>query len=209
MSGTCLIISGGDFDPTFHAQNTHSFDYVIACDKGYEYAKTLGIRPDCVIGDFDSCGIEVDPGIKVIRLPSEKDDTDTGFAAKYALEKGYDSITVICAMGGRFDHSLANVQTLAHIAGAGAWAAMLSENDIVHAITASSIMLPQRDGWNFSVFAFTDVCEGVNIDGAKYNVNDAVLHNTYPVGESNDWHGGNAFVSCKSGTLIVIESKLR
>ena len=208
MSGRCLIISGGDFDQTFYTQNTHEFDYVIACDKGYEYAVRYGITPDLVVGDFDSVSIEVDPKISVIRLPAAKDDTDTGYAARWALEKGYDSITIICAMGGRFDHQWANIQTLASIASQGAWAAMLSEDTIVHALCASSIILPARSNWSFSVFAFSDTCEGVTIEGAAYNTADTILNNTYPIGESNEWSQDSAYVSCTSGILLVIESRL-
>ena len=48
---TCLIISGGEFNAL---PSDLQFDYVIACDHGFDHAKKLGINPDILIGDFDS-----------------------------------------------------------------------------------------------------------------------------------------------------------
>ena len=70
-----------------------AFDYVIACDHGYDHAKRMGIRPDVIIGDLDS----LDQGermetVPVLRYPEQKDDSDTMLAVKYALQEGFTSI---------------------------------------------------------------------------------------------------------------------
>ena len=103
----CVIISGGDFDTS---ADIVPGDFVIACDKGYTYAERLGIRPDLVIGDFDSCTGKVKEGIPVRRLPCEKDDTDTMSAVRYAVGSGFEEIVLCCALGGRADHAYSNYQ---------------------------------------------------------------------------------------------------
>ena len=87
-------------------------DFVICADKGYKYAKRLGVHINAVLGDFDSCDIkDVDfKGVKV--FPSEKDFTDCEIAVDYACEKGADEIVLLCATGGREDHFLGNIYAL-------------------------------------------------------------------------------------------------
>ena len=81
---TCLIISGGEFAPL---PLDLKYDYVIACDHGYDYAIRLGITPDLIIGDFDSCDTDVTSinEIPVETFPVAKDDTDTMLAVKCAI----------------------------------------------------------------------------------------------------------------------------
>ena len=86
---SCLIITGGDFSPFTVPEGA----FVIACDRGYAYARRCGVRPDLVVGDFDSYGGEVDAGIPVRKLPVEKDDTDTVSALRCALSRGFEEIT--------------------------------------------------------------------------------------------------------------------
>lgn len=204
MSRTCLIISGGEYDDI----RPQKCDLTIACDKGYEYALRLGIKPDLVIGDFDSYSGEIDGGIDCITLPASKDDTDTGYAVKYAIQHGSDDITIICALGGRLDHTISNLQTLCRAARANVSARILSTDTVIHAVCNSGIVLEKRSGWAFSVFSAADVCKGVTIKGAKYPLNDAELYNTYPIGQSNDWAEDRASICCREGILIIIESRI-
>ena len=75
---TCIIISGGDYSPIGPVR---SGDFVIACDKGYEYARREGIVPQLIMGDFDSYGGALPESVPVERFKKEKDDTDTMLAA--------------------------------------------------------------------------------------------------------------------------------
>ena len=204
MSGTCLIISGGEFDNCIPSPA----DYVIACDKGYEHALKLGITPDIVIGDLDSITVHVPEDINKIVLPTAKDDTDTSYAVKYAISLGYDDISIICALGGRADHAYSNTQTICAAAKQGASVRILSTGTVIHAICGSSIILPRRDGWAFSVFSASDRCHGVTITGAEYSVDSIEMYNSYPIGQSNGWAEDIASVSCNDGILLVIESKI-
>ena len=112
---SCLIITGGDFSPFTVPEGA----FVIACDRGYAYARRCGVRPHLVVGDFDSYSGELDPEIPLQKLPTEKDDTDTMSALRYALSRGFAEITLVCALGGRLDHTLANLQAAVFAAKAG------------------------------------------------------------------------------------------
>ena len=74
-------------------------DFVVACDAGYHNAERLDLRPDLIVGDFDSAP-QPKTEHETIVLPHVKDDTDTQYAAHWLLEHGYDEITLLGALGG-------------------------------------------------------------------------------------------------------------
>lgn len=104
--------------PEFSKEKLDGFvlkeDFVICADRGYLYAKSLEISPDVVLGDFDSVDIsEISEKEKIILYPTEKDYTDCEIAVDLAIEKGADEIVLLCATGGRIDHTLGNIYALA------------------------------------------------------------------------------------------------
>ncbi len=201
---TALIISGGDYSSL---PALIQFDICIACDKGYLYAEKMGIRPDIIIGDFDSASRPLYNNIPILTFPVEKDDTDTMLAIKYALEKRCEHIIVICALGNRLDHTLANIQSLAFIAAHNCVGEIISDTEHIQTLTGeASIVLPRRSSRSLSLFAVSDKCEGVSISGAKYDVADVTITNTFPIGCSNAWDKEEVTVSIKSGILLIVES---
>lgn len=196
----CLIISGGEFSKT----PEEKFDLIIACDKGYSYAKKLSIKPDVVIGDFDSLEIDVEKDIEVIKLPKKKDDTDTYYAAKYAIDHGATEICICSALGGRLDHTIANIQTISYIASKNIKAMIYDNDKKVYAIHDSSISIKKESYDNLSIFAMDDICEGVSITGTEYELRDENIKNNFPIGVSNTWTCDFADISVKKGTLIII-----
>ena len=54
-------------------------DFVVACDAGYRNAERLDLRPDLIVGDFDSAP-QPKTEHETIVLPHVKDDTDTQYA---------------------------------------------------------------------------------------------------------------------------------
>ena len=201
--GKCLIITGGDYAPV----NTENYDYIIACDKGYEYACRMGIRPDTVIGDFDSFSGTVDNSLNIITLPAEKDDTDTMYAVRHALSLGHRNISICCALGGRLDHTIANIQTAAYITGHGGSVCITGTDSSLYMIRDSAIELARAAGAYISIFSYSGKASGVTLRGLKYGLEDAVLTDSYPLGVSNEWKDDNAFIEVKNGVLCIIISK--
>lgn len=69
-------------------------DYVVCADGGLRLAKRLGVRPQLIVGDFDSgkdpasCPDPLFEGVPVLRVPSEKDDTDTKLGLEQLFQRG-------------------------------------------------------------------------------------------------------------------------
>ncbi|MCD8021752.1 MAG: thiamine diphosphokinase [Lachnospiraceae bacterium] len=83
-------------------------DLVIAADGGYRYLQKLGVEPDILMGDFDS--LEIVPEHRhLIRHSPIKDDTDMALAVAWAEKAGYETFFLYGGLGGRLDHSLANL----------------------------------------------------------------------------------------------------
>ena len=107
---TALVITGG-YCNTERAKKMLpvAVDLIIAADSGYATAQQLGITPDITLGDFDSYRETLPPQMKTLRVPCEKDVTDTMLACEYARDNGCSYITIVGGTGGRIDHSISNV----------------------------------------------------------------------------------------------------
>ena len=201
----CVIVSGGDFSPV---SGLLQEDFVIACDRGYQWCERMGLKPDLLISDFDSYDGPVAQDIRLDRHMPEKDDTDTMLAVRYAVEHGFRSILVCCALGGRLDHLIANLQAMLFAQTHGVSAVLQCEDTEIFTLRNSSLKLPRRDGWSLSVFALDGPCRGVCIRGAKYPLENAELIPSLPLGVSNQWIAEEAVISVLEGTLMIVLSEL-
>ena len=202
----CVIVSGGTFSPVSCLRED---DFIIACDSGYAHCIRLGVKPDLLISDFDSYDGDVAPDIAVDRHIPEKDDTDTMLAVRYAIEHDFSDILLCCALGGRLDHLVANLQTMVYARRHGVHVSLLSEDTEIHALCEETMVIPRREGWSLSVFAVDGPCSGVTIRGAYYPLDHAELLPSFPLGVSNRWAAEEAQVTVEEGILLVILSSLR
>ena len=200
----CFIYAAG----TFYGlrEPPRGGDLQIAADAGLLLCERLGVRPDVVLGDFDSMDVRQAPA-DCIRVPVEKDDTDTGHAIRHALDQGYRTLILVCALGGRLDHTLANIQNAASAAAEGANVTILDEREEITFLTGGTLRLPRRKGWGLSVFSLTDRCTGVCLRGVKYRLEDAVLTNRVPLGVSNEFAAPEAEISLTQGILMIAQTK--
>lgn len=177
-------------------------DYIIAADGGYDAARKLGITLHVLAGDMDSIS-SVPRNTEVIILPAEKDDTDTHYCAKLALERGFDDITIIGGMTGRLDHTLANLHTLAFLVNNGARARMLGHGTKVYMIN-DSLELEFEARRTVSLFAYGGAARGVCISGVKYPLKNATLTPDFPIGVSNVAVDSIVKVSVAEGLVFVV-----
>ena len=162
MNRICYIVGAGedcglDFAP-------QSADLVIAADGGYRKLLDAGIRPHVVIGDFDSLGAAPEEE-QVITLPTVKDVTDTWAAIDYGLERGFEKFYLYGCTGGRIEHTLANIQTAAALAERGKCCLIFGKTQIITAISSETVIFSESCTGFLSVFSYTDICEGVSLQG--------------------------------------------
>lgn len=205
----CYIFAGGVIESLGHIDcEAVRGGLVICADRGCEYARKLGIVPDVIVGDFDSYSGELPDNAEIIKSVPEKDDTDTMLAVKTAIDRGADRITLYGALGARFDHAFANVQTLIYAHGQGCEMTIADSDNIISVQGAGRRSYPLMKDWYFSVFALSEGAEILSMSGVKYPLENAVLTNGFPLGVSNEITSGEAVIAVRSGLLLVVRSKM-
>ena len=197
----CWIVGAGDYDAPPALQPAPD-DLVIAADRGLESAKRAGLIPTLVVGDFDSLG-RVPAGGNVIKLPVEKDVTDTAAAVEEGIKRGCSDFLLLGCTGGRPDHTFAAYQLLADLARRGCFGVMIGDGFSVTALSDGALCFPAGAKGTLSVFAVGGRATGVNLSGVFYPLTDGALDPTFPLGVSNSFTEKPASVSVQRGTLLI------
>ena len=200
--GICHVVGAGEFCP--RGLTPGPGDLVIAADGGFAALEGLGRSPDLVVGDFDSLGHRPDHP-HVVALPVEKDDTDMHSAIRLGWERGYRAFRLYGGTGGRIDHTLANIQSLAWLASQRGRGWLVGPDWTATVLSdGGALTLEAGRRGTVSVFCLGDRAEGVDIQGLKYGLSDGVLTADYPLGVSNSFLGGESRVSVRRGKLLVL-----
>ena len=200
--GICYIVGAGDCTESIKRQKG---DFVIAADGGARHLFRMGITPDLFVGDFDSTDSAGDAPL-VSRHPQEKDDTDMALAVREGEARGAKEFYLYGALGGgRFDHSIANLQLLLSCARRGLTVTLVHGDQRTRVLRAGEKMcFPASARGYVSVFAIGGVCTGVCLRGLKYPLEGACLSPDTPLGVSNELVGACASVSAEEGNLLVV-----
>ncbi len=201
----CVIIGGADINDYNTIRGyLNTNDFCIYCDSGLKHMEQLSISPDLIVGDFDS---HKNPNLDVetIVLPCEKDDTDTYFAIKEAVKRGYNDFVLVGVVGQRLDHTLSNVSILLYLES-------INKNGVI-VDDYSEMMIVSNDAEYiddsypfFSLLNITGKAKGVYIENAKYPLSDAEITCEYQYGVSNEViKGKKAKVWVNNGKLLLIK----
>lgn len=197
--------------------------YRIAADSGLSAAEALGLRPDLIVGDFDSYTGTLpagEGGPEILRVPAEKDVTDTVLACQIALERGYPRLLILGGTGGRADHTLSNILWLYSLKKQGADALLTDGRNEFRVLRDECAAIPRMpgaakegggDGWYFSLFAM-GIAGGerctVTASGCRYPLPEPAElgwdNPSYAV--SNEVTGEEALIRV-TGTVLLIRSR--
>ena len=185
-------------------------DFIIACDAGYRNCAPLHCKPHVIVGDFDTAPCPQQEDDEIVVLPHVKDDTDTEYAAKLAVQKGFDEVLLLGGLGGRrLEHTLANLCTGLGLEKRGVRAMLQDERSrITFVMPGETRRYPKEDYFYFSAFPMEGRAEGVCEQGSYYELTDAELTAGYPLGVSNEYAEGSdcITVSTREGALVIVET---
>lgn len=207
-----LIMSGGTKPSRELAldEATRS-DLIIGVDKGINYLYEYGIKPDILLGDFDS--VDKDILHRVIssygelqQFPPEKDFTDTQAAIYKCMDLDVEEIVLLAATGCRLDHTMANIGLLYQCLKQGKKASIKDDKNTIF-MADKNVELEGRKGSYFSLMAFGRTVEDINIKGAKYPLKDYDLNQWDNITISNEFCEGTVSVTFKNGNLIIFYSR--
>ncbi len=200
----CVICGAapfGDIEPLKALLRTD--DTVVVADGGYRLAAALGLTPQVTVADFDSSAPREVEG-ECVRLPVEKDVTDTHAAMALLFSRGYREFLLLGCLGGRLDHTVAALLAARLMTEKGCNVTLADGQNTL------SVLLPGKYALHkggFSVFAMTETVEGLTLDGVQYPLQNFTLESKNPLCVSNCAVAENAFLSFDKGTLLLCVSK--
>lgn len=203
----CVIVGGADINNyDFIRGKLCADDFVVFCDSGLKHLEALQAKPSLIVGDFDS---HENPhlAVETIVLPCEKDDTDTVYAVKEALKRGYTDFLLIGVVGARLDHTLGNVSILLHLDSLGKHGCIIDDYSEMEIVSDKPVFITDDYAF-FSLLNITGCAKGISIAGAKYPLTDAEITCEYQYGISNEvLPGKTASVFVRQGKLLLIKNR--
>lgn len=207
----CYIISGSP-NPNIEILSRYANRkaYVITADAGYLYAKKAGLSVDLAVGDFDTMQGQLPLDCEVIALTPDKDYTDTLCCVRIAIERGYRTIMILNAMGGRTDHLLANLHALEYAREHGAEAMIQNGLENIELLLAGQTQYYHHmEGFTFSVIPIGCEEAEASYEGARYPMEHGVLKSGLPIGISNVFTGCISTVTVHRGKALVFTELFR
>ena len=205
MTKRCVIVGGADIQNyAFIREKLCADDYVVFCDSGLKHLEHLQVLPSLIVGDFDS---HENPHLDVetIVLPCEKDDTDTVYAVKEAINRGFDDFLLIGVVGARLDHTLGNVSILLYLDSLGKKGSIIDDYSEMEIVSDEPVSICDQYSF-FSLLNITGCAKGIAITGAKYPLDGGEITCEYQYGISNEvLPGKTAQVAVASGKLLLIK----
>ncbi len=211
----CVIVGGAPIGSYAAARGyLKDDDFVIYCDSGLKHLEGLGAEPSLIIGDWDS---HDDPhmDVETITLPVAKDDTDTVYAAREGIRRGFRNFLLIGAIGERFDHTLVNAYILTTLENRGCHGVIVddySEMELISSRTGEDgTSLPGRASVEdrypfFSLGALEGKARGVTIRNAKFGLEGGLIGPDYQYATSNEvLPGKTAEITVEEGRLLLIK----
>lgn len=203
--GRCVIVGGAEIrnyaDVKKHLNNE---DYYVFCDSGLRHLESLGVSADLIVGDFDS---HKNPCLdtETIVLPCEKDDTDTMFALKEGIRRGFEEFLLVGVVGERFDHTMGNISALLYLDSKGKKGVVLDDYSEMCVVSSQPEWVSDEYPF-FSLLNISGVAKGVTIENAKYPLCDAEIDCEYQYGISNEvLKGKTAKISVQEGRLLLVK----
>ena len=201
----CVIISSS---PDTNVEEIKSLctndDFIVCADSGYSFAKKAGLTPNLIIGDFDSLKEELPQNTEVVKLNTHKDDTDTEHCVMECIRRGYKDFLLLGSIGGRTDHTFANIATLAFLSEYNYNGIARNNGEEIRILKEGSYEMNNKKGLIFSVFPYG--CESVNVTykGAEYMLNNKTLTYNVSRGISNVFVDDEAEITINRGRAILL-----
>jgi thiamine pyrophosphokinase len=211
----CVIIGGADISDYSRMRGyLRADDFTIYCDSGLKHLGGLGAEPSLIVGDWDS---HEDPhmDVETITLPVAKDDTDTVYAMKEGIKRGFSEFLLLGAVGARLDHTLVNLYILTALENRGCHGVIADDWSEMELISSWT----DEEGKNhpgtasvedhypfFSLVALEGQADGVSIRGAKFGLDKASIGPDYQYATSNEvLPGDTAEITVEDGRLLLLK----
>ncbi|PRR84148.1 thiamine diphosphokinase [Clostridium vincentii] len=183
-------------------------DFLIGVDKGCNCLYDYNLKPNLILGDFDSANEEVikaftEDGIEMLKFNPEKDYTDSDLGYIKAKEHGANEILFFGATGSRVDHSLGNIGILLKSLSEGIKLEIIDDHNRIFLINEETT-IKGTYGEIISFHALSDVVKNICIKGAKYELSGYDMKLLEPRAICNEFIDSDIRIAFDSGIIMVI-----
>ena len=216
MSKRTVIVSGGMLEKDFVLPIIKSEDteFVIGVDRGLKFLYDHEIKPDYIVGDFDSVpkGLveyyREEADVPIREFNPVKDASDTEIALRLCLGLNRKQIWVLGWTGNRIDHLWANIQCLQIALEAGADARILDSHNQIRLLDKGiTLKRDEAFGKYFSLFPMELPVDALTITGAKYPLKNHFLRPDDSLCVSNEFEEDEVTISFSFGKVILMETR--
>ena len=210
---SCIVLNGKiqDYNNIKKIIMKEKYDYIICADGGANHIYNMDMMPNYIIGDLDSIKQNIvdyykNCNVKFEQFPSKKNETDSELCIYLADKLNTKELHLIGALGGRIDHTLANINLLYYIRSMNIIPKIICENEEMYIAINEEIIVDGKKGDTISVIPINGDAKGVTLYNLEYPLNDYCMKFSVPLGISNVMLGSKCSIKVKQGNLIVIKN---
>ncbi|WP_296645198.1 thiamine diphosphokinase [Romboutsia sp. 13368] len=209
----CIILNGEikDYKYIKSIICKNNYDYIICSDGGANHTYKMNIVPDYIIGDLDSIEENIikyykSKNVKFDKFPTKKDETDTELSIWLANKLNAKKVDLIGALGGRIDHTIANINLLYYIRNKNIIPKIISEKEEVYIAIDEEIIIDGNKGDTISIIPIKGDAKGITLKNLEYPLENGIMDFSRPLGISNIMTKSSCNIKVNEGSIIIIKN---
>lgn len=204
MNKVCIVTSFASYESILK----HKDSILVGVEKGIKHIFDLGLIPSFCVSDFDTLDykeIEEDvKNINILKLPSEKDYSDTEFALIKSIELFNPSeVVILCSLSSRYDHSHSLLLLLKKYINNNV--KLVDDLNMIRAFEKGNYYINKEDYSYLGVFGFPSGV--ITLKEVKYEVSDYKLDFCETKAISNEIINEFANIDVKEGNILLVLSR--
>ena len=210
----CILLNGKINDYSIIKQfiNNQNYDYIICADGGANHAYKMNITPNYIIGDLDSINKEIidfykKQNVLFEEFPSKKNETDSELCILLSKSLNASKIDLFGTLGGRVDHTLANINLLYYIREQEIIPRIISEKEEIYIATNECVKIKGKEKDIISIIPIKGDVKGITLENLEYPLNNYDMNYSTPLGISNIMLSEECKIAVKKGSLLIIRNK--
>lgn len=209
----CIILNGEikNYDKTKKIIIKEDYDFIIAADGGCNHLFKMNIMPNYIIGDLDSIDNDLIEHYKVQHVifktyPSKKDETDSQICIYLAKELNATQIDFYGALGGRIDHTLANIGLMHYARQMNIIPRIITSEEEITIIKNEEVILKGKKGDTISIIPIMGDASNVTLNKLEYPLNNAKMNYLSSLGISNVMLEDECSIKIEDGYALIIRN---
>lgn len=200
-----LVVCASQFSSDYIKKISKNYDFIVAVDRGAEAFSSIDIKPNLMVGDFDSINTSIlrqFENIEKLEYNSDKDFSDLELAVLFLKTKDVKTIDFSGVLGGRISHELFNLGVIMKLKEEG-YKVSIREKDkrLIYMKDGEILRLPA--GLRVSIVPLYNEGSIISLRGFKWDLTNKKILRGSSLTLSNETIK-DAYIKLKGKTIIVV-----